>query len=201
MPSFGLNLQSSSPQKPSASLENLVLKFKANGNVAFLEVANHFRKMRSNWFRHAQRFLKMDHDTFNSEFDTILYTSLRNYKPDPLSKFDHYLTSAIAKRISGLKRNMMSLKGKAERKGVSLCPKRHDVEDKRPVYEQQMMQLEDLVDRHVTEEIDKQIVSMKIAGASVSDICDEMRIEKSRYWKSIHQLRKKARFVSDFIVC
>jgi DNA-directed RNA polymerase specialized sigma24 family protein len=179
-------------------IDTLVADFKTNGNSVYPRISEHYRKLRANWFRHVSRFSSIDVDTWNSDFENILYRALLKYNPDydPLQnkgeRFTHYFSSAINKLVLGYRRAARTYQGRAERASVSLSQS-FDMADGRSLPIGTKLEMLDLISTCLQGQV-KQIVMMRLEGFGGPEICKRLKMSRGSYWSTVEKLRLQSRF-------
>lgn len=165
-------------------------------NKQFTELMNSYQTLCSRWYRHVNRNIKIDRETFTSDFQFILFKTMVLFNIDkttaPDRKFERYFISSLKKYADTLKRQATSKKYQIERKQVSFCLKKHHIIDLSPPDEE--MIVNDLLD-FCRKANDKGIVAYKWQGFNAQQICRKLSLTSFEYKNITDKLKSNSSII------
>jgi hypothetical protein len=182
-------------------INELVERFKQEGNSAFGPIADHYRAACRNWHRRLSKSVKIDPDDFRSEFEELLYYSLIKFATGQVGEdgkvipFDHYFAAALRRRLATMVREFWSQKNQSERKIEQLSLDKHDVIDQRSEKELEALEVADLIRSLPCTTNDRKLMSLKLKGFTIDEVCQSLAIRRREYWSRVANLRTMSHLV------
>lgn len=181
------------------NLSTLIERFKVEGNKVFPLILKAYETWFKKWFRHVSKSRLADYDTFKCDFALILYNALVRFNrdhPDASANngFDKYLAVSIHNYVTDLRRRKS-----AERKSalipLSLCE--HDIVDPKPDCSRSIFEVLDVVNTCIHNNMDRNILMLKMSGHGIDEICDSLSIKKREYWTRVDRIRRNKGLLSS----
>ena len=81
-------------------VDNAVDLFKQIGNDAFAPLMEYYQSVCHNWYNHLAKYMKLDRDEFQTDFQSLLFRSLRRFDANVEGKSDDSVISRKVHNIS-----------------------------------------------------------------------------------------------------
>lgn len=186
-------------QKHMNRVNEMVVRFKQEGNIAFQALSDHYKNNCKNWFRHVSKSVRIDLDAFRSIFDETLYNTLNKFEFNRVNNegknvhFEFYFTAAIRKRVTTIKRNFYSDKNCIERRAVQFSLAKHDIADEKDQKHWRAFEIRDSLSTLLRSSVDRQMLAMRMQGFTIAEVCRCLDINRREYWTRVGNLRSSVR--------
>lgn len=180
-------------------VENLIHRYKQGEKSLFEEILLNYKQTCSNWYRHVSSRVRITKCEFEREFELLLYNAILRYDPQlkDENKFDHYFAVALKMKVNDLIRHALANKNKISRKSISLSVKKHDIKDERVIYSMDLVDIMDSIFTYFNDEIDRNLIIMRVAGYRIEEIANKLNITKREYWSRMKNIKSKQKCVIE----
>jgi DNA-directed RNA polymerase specialized sigma24 family protein len=176
-------------------------RFRRYGNAEFEPLRGHYKSVCRNWYTHLAKYMRIDRDEFENEFNTLLFRSMLRFDStrednpeEPVtSKFDRYFLAAVRKMSLTIRRRQRARKNSVQ--PLSITEHRIDLPDARAEAATEMVDVMDVVSR-LPDERDRSVVEMRLDGCDRKDVCTSLGMPLHEYRARIGRLRGVRAIVS-----
>ncbi len=158
------------------------------GNTDFVKLYNHVFPDFRYWYRHTQRYVKMDRQTLLCEFQYVLLRAIRGFNTDsPVPDgFVRYFRAAAKKHTITLRRE-----ASGTAKAYSL-KQDWDVPDPKSLNDSEYLEIIDLVNNCLIGD-EQQVLTMRLAGEQSDDIKSKVNMSEFQYREAVRNIKSNRR--------
>lgn len=166
--------------------------FNNNKESSYNKLFSFYKKKKIKCYKFINKKIKVDKNDFFSDFDLLLFHSLIKYNKDYIdiydlstSKFDRYFNAALKNLITDYMR--IHIKSKSNKVVLTCTPINNDqfIENFDDLY------IDDIITSYFKDNIDREIIKLKITGISRKDICKKLKLKIHEYRYRLDAIKNK----------